>query len=286
MDDVIKDLKSRGDDEFVDRLHYSFTSRLLCTLSGIWGCIQLWSAVECWTPAQMTDTAVDYTETYCFSDYLWPWSDMMPLPSKQDQQASKLAYYPWIFIVLLMQSFTFIMPIVDLLVWICFLTSKSWLVQLLYKLNRTSFERSKITKAQVSVFVQRHISTDVATSVLLLKVNKGSPAAGRLLKSFWDCGVENKWIFVAYLVLPLIEMKLDEMMTRFSRLKQMLGEVLETDSYSLEKAMKKNNPEDEAIDMEQLRKDCWLGIPNTARPLAWRILCGYSPTIHDLRDRT
>uniref|UniRef100_A0A915EHI7 Rab-GAP TBC domain-containing protein n=1 Tax=Ditylenchus dipsaci TaxID=166011 RepID=A0A915EHI7_9BILA len=81
-------------------------------------------------------------------------------------------------------------------------------------------------------------------------------------------------------------MKLDEMMTRFSRLKQMLGEVLETDSYSLEKAMKKNNPEDEAIDMEQLRKDCWLGIPNTARPLAWRILCGYSPTIHDLRDRT
>lgn len=36
--------------------------------------------------------------------------------------------------------------------------------------------------------------------------------------------------------------------------------------------------EDEVIDMEQLRKNCWMGIPHSLRPNAWRILSGYVPT--------
>lgn len=31
-------------------------------------------------------------------------------------------------------------------------------------------------------------------------------------------------------------------------------------------------PTNECINMEELRKDCWLGIPHKIRPLAWRIL--------------
>jgi hypothetical protein len=68
-------------------------------------------------------------------------------------------------------------------------------------------------------------------------------------------------------------------MTHFSRLKQMLGEALEfpEDNESdcnvpLLFGQEKKNVQGEAIDVEQLRKDCWLGIPNTARPLAWRLL--------------
>lgn len=26
------------------------------------------------------------------------------------------------------------------------------------------------------------------------------------------------------------------------------------------------------IDLDELRKDCWLGVPHKLRPLAWRIL--------------
>jgi ankyrin repeat protein len=36
--------------------------------------------------------------------------------------------------------------------------------------------------------------------------------------------------------------------------------------------------QDEVIDLEQLRKNCWMGIPHSLRPNAWRILSGYSST--------
>jgi hypothetical protein len=38
---------------------------------------------------------------------------------------------------------------------------------------------------------------------------------------------------------------------------------------------------DGTIDLEQLKKDCWLGIPNNIRPMAWRLLSGYIPVNMD-----
>jgi hypothetical protein len=29
---------------------------------------------------------------------------------------------------------------------------------------------------------------------------------------------------------------------------------------------------EEMVDLEQFRRDCWLGIPNNIRPMAWRLL--------------
>jgi hypothetical protein len=40
------------------------------------------------------------------------------------------------------------------------------------------------------------------------------------------------------------------------------------------------------VDLCELRKECWLGIPQKIRPLAWRILSGYIPTNLDRRDLT
>lgn len=34
--------------------------------------------------------------------------------------------------------------------------------------------------------------------------------------------------------------------------------------------------QDDIIDLEKLRKNCWMGIPHSLRPNAWRILSGYS----------
>lgn len=34
----------------------------------------------------------------------------------------------------------------------------------------------------------------------------------------------------------------------------------------------RTSPEFSNIDIEELRKDCWMGIPHKLRPMAWRIL--------------
>jgi hypothetical protein len=44
--------------------------------------------------------------------------------------------------------------------------------------------------------------------------------------------------------------------------------------------------QDEVVELEQLRKNCWLGIPHSLRPLAWRILSGYVPTHAARREVT
>lgn len=40
------------------------------------------------------------------------------------------------------------------------------------------------------------------------------------------------------------------------------------------------------VDLEQLRKDCWMGIPHKLRPTVWRILSGYLPTNSERRKQT
>ncbi|CAD5227337.1 unnamed protein product [Bursaphelenchus xylophilus] len=45
-------------------------------------------------------------------------------------------------------------------------------------------------------------------------------------------------------------------------------------------------PSSHMINIEQLRKDCWLGIPNSIRPMAWRILSGYVPVNYDRQQVT
>lgn len=52
-------------------------------------------------------------------------------------------------------------------------------------------------------------------------------------------------------------------MSRFDRLRTMLGIVSEDRTESRVGT---------DVDLKQLRKDCWLGIPHKIRPLAWRIL--------------
>jgi hypothetical protein len=44
--------------------------------------------------------------------------------------------------------------------------------------------------------------------------------------------------------------------------------------------------QDEVIELEQLRKNCWMGIPFCHRPNAWRILSGYVPTHSARREVT
>uniref|UniRef100_A0A0N5AEZ9 Rab-GAP TBC domain-containing protein n=1 Tax=Syphacia muris TaxID=451379 RepID=A0A0N5AEZ9_9BILA len=54
---------------------------------------------------------------------------------------------------------------------------------------------------------------------------------------------------------------------RFERLKAHLGIGIQQD----------NGNSSFTVDLEKLRKDCWMGIPHKLRPMVWRILSGYLP---------
>ncbi|VDL74398.1 unnamed protein product [Nippostrongylus brasiliensis] len=64
--------------------------------------------------------------------------------------------------------------------------------------------------------------------------------------------------------------------TRFERLRRL---------FSTGKSNGRSSPPAD-IDMEKLRKDCWMGIPHKLRPHAWRLLSGYLPTNYERRETT
>lgn len=58
-------------------------------------------------------------------------------------------------------------------------------------------------------------------------------------------------------------------MSRFDRLRRILG---------LSQSQKANDTQPTPgiiVDLDELRKECWLGIPHKIRPLAWRLLSVY-----------
>lgn len=79
-------------------------------------------------------------------------------------------------------------------------------------------------------------------------------------------------------------MFLDCDLSRFDRLRKVLGVQQSSSNSSTQinknkiclNSIRNSTPSittsSEMIDLEELRKDCWLGIPHKVRPLAWRIL--------------
>lgn len=74
-------------------------------------------------------------------------------------------------------------------------------------------------------------------------------------------------------------------MTHFTKLKKMFGETLDTRTEENKKCLTSVHSRDgtkkdsDSLDLEQLRKHCWLGIPPKSRPMAWRILSVCSPKL-------
>uniref|UniRef100_A0A914WUY4 Rab-GAP TBC domain-containing protein n=2 Tax=Plectus sambesii TaxID=2011161 RepID=A0A914WUY4_9BILA len=65
-------------------------------------------------------------------------------------------------------------------------------------------------------------------------------------------------------------------LVRFDRLRLMLGTA----------GSQPGEAEQQDIDLDQLRKDCWMGVPHMLRPQAWRLLSGYLPTNAERREAT
>lgn len=73
--------------------------------------------------------------------------------------------------------------------------------------------------------------------------------------------------------------------SRFDRLRAQLG-LRQSPPLSPSGEGSASLPQSLNIDLDQLRKDCWLGIPHKLRPTIWRLLSGYLPTNFERREVT
>ena len=98
----------------IDRLSYHYTSLILIVA----GFVHLGknvglvgdAAIQCWVPAQFTDSWESYAENYCYaqSTYFVPMTEHSDAPSAK--MPRKILYYQWVSLCLLLQGLLFYAP--------------------------------------------------------------------------------------------------------------------------------------------------------------------------------
>ncbi len=109
----IKEVKTRHDDDFVDRLTRSYTTTLLVTLSFIVTTRSyVGDPIACWCPAHFTESHRQYTNTICWvsNTYYLPFDRRIPAPHELNRIPRMISYYQWVPLVLLCQAMCCYLP--------------------------------------------------------------------------------------------------------------------------------------------------------------------------------
>ena len=100
--------------DIFDRLNYEYTPMMLVVVAGaLVGGMFFGKPIQCWFPAQFTDSWENYGETYCWAKntYYLPLRHDIP-QDFNERKKLELTYYQWVPFVLICQAILFAMPCV------------------------------------------------------------------------------------------------------------------------------------------------------------------------------
>uniref|UniRef100_A0A914RU98 Innexin n=1 Tax=Parascaris equorum TaxID=6256 RepID=A0A914RU98_PAREQ len=105
-------LQPQADDDFVDRLHYYYTSTFLL-VTAVLISLKMFGGrpIECWVPAEYKGGWEDYTEMFCWarSTYWVSFDEEIPedITTREERMVS---YYQWTPFFLVICAFFFYLP--------------------------------------------------------------------------------------------------------------------------------------------------------------------------------
>ncbi|KAI1718645.1 innexin domain-containing protein [Ditylenchus destructor] len=112
VNEVVKHLKKRSDDDAVDRINYFYTPMILGFLAmGVSLKQYVGEPLQCWVPAQFKDAWESYAERYCFVEntYFVSLNESFPR-SALEREERQITYYQWVPFMLFAQMILLILP--------------------------------------------------------------------------------------------------------------------------------------------------------------------------------
>ncbi|CAD5206232.1 unnamed protein product [Bursaphelenchus okinawaensis] len=109
---LIEKVKSRHDDDVIDRANYVYTA----TMFGMFATITMakqyvGEPLQCWIPPEFKGWWEKYSESYCFVENTYYANIHEKLPdSKADRESRELQYYQWVGFMMIGQMIFFILP--------------------------------------------------------------------------------------------------------------------------------------------------------------------------------
>ncbi|CAG2186613.1 inx [Mytilus edulis] len=109
---ILAEFRGRSNGDRIDRMSYVYTTSLFIVLAFVVGFAQCFKdPIQCWAPAEFTDSMVSYTKNYCWvqNTFYVPMFDQIPGNISESQDA-QISYYQWVPLILLFMAILFQLP--------------------------------------------------------------------------------------------------------------------------------------------------------------------------------